>query len=62
MTFNVGDILATGEFSKPNLSALILDKNWDDDEGCVIYTIQHFVNGNISSLLHDTVVALAYEG
>jgi len=62
MTFNVGDILATGEFSKPNLSALILDKNWDDDEGCVIYTIQHFVNGNISSLLHDTVVALSYEG
>jgi hypothetical protein len=62
MTFNVGDILSTGEFSKPNLSALILDKNWDDDEGCVIYTIQHFVNGNISSLLHDTVVALSYEG
>jgi hypothetical protein len=60
--FDVGDILATGEFSKPNLSALILDKNWDDDEGCVIYTIQHFVNGNISSLLHDTVVALSYEG
>ncbi len=61
-TFDVGDILSTGEFSKPNLSALILDKNWDDDEGCVIYTIQHFVNGNISSLLHDTIIALAFEG
>jgi len=61
MTFNVGDVLDRGQFSNPNLTCFITDKHWDDEEDCWIYTIQHFVNGNTTSLFHDTVVALAYE-
>jgi len=61
MTFNVGDVLDSGQFSNPNLTCFIIDKHWDDEEDCWIYTIQHFVNGNTTSLFHDTVVALAYE-
>jgi hypothetical protein len=60
--FNVGDILNRGKFSNPNLACFIIEKNWDDHEGCLVYTIQHFVNGNTTSLLHDTIIALSYEG
>ena len=62
MRFKVGDILDSGEFSNPNLTCLIIKKEWDNEEDCWIYTVQHFINSGINCILHDTVVALAYEG
>ena len=61
MTFNIGDILNRGRFSNLNLSAFIIEKHWDEEEDCWIYTIQHFINGNITSIFHDTAVALSHE-
>jgi hypothetical protein len=59
MTFDIGDILATGEFHNP---ALITEKHWDDDMDEYIYTIQYLHNGAIDFIIHDAMIALTYEG
>jgi hypothetical protein len=61
--FRVGDLLTTGDFSAPDFFAFITKIGWDDNYEQQIYTIQ-YLNDKYApeEIIHDTIIALSYEG